>query len=64
MAFSAEFLQELAERNTRHLRRTYAKLSSSRYAGSLRDLKLDAGDIRRRVEQRRQARKAARRKSS
>ena len=52
-------LQELAERNTRHLRRTYVKLSSSRYAGSLRDLKLDAGDIRRRAEQRRQARKAA-----
>ena len=57
-------LQELAERNTRHLRQTYVKLSSSRYAGSLRDLKLDAGDIRRRAEQRRQARKAARRGKS
>ena len=49
-------LQELAERHTRHFRQVYTKLSSARYDRSLRDLKLDAGEIRRRVAQRRRQR--------
>ena len=49
-------LQELAERHTRHCRQVYTKLSSARYDRSLRDLKLDAGAIRRRVAQRRRQR--------
>ena len=53
-------LQELAERHTRHFRQVYTKLSSSRYNRSLRDLKLDAGEIRRRVTQRRQQDRAHR----
>ena len=49
-------LQELAERHTRHFRQVYTKLSSARYDRSLHDLKLDAGEIRRRVAQRRRQR--------
>lgn len=58
-----EQLQEKAERYTRHLRHTYRKMSSSRYAHSLEQLKLNSELVRQKARLRRQLQKEAKKKA-